>query len=380
MRRIVRWSGESRGTSQVGLGVHHGASGHCYSEVVKLAIDTKVLANPHHGVSRYVAGLTAGLGRIGAGDLTLETLSPRKGKKSTLGWTLLDLQRASARGFDLLHCPFYYTPLAPGCPVTVAIHDVLVLEHPEWFPRPWMNPIRRLMPVTARRAAAVVTDAEAVAERIEVLCGVDRERIRVIPHAVDHGLFRQPEPDAALTVRERRTAGKPYLLLVGAVEPRRGVDLAIRAVEALRSRRPDLVLLLVGGDRAPVPELDLTREWVLRTGWVADDELPALYAGAEAVLSPSLGEGFDLPLLEALACGAAVVASDIPVHVEHFGPAVRLFRSGDWEALAEGVEEMIEDGSAAGRLREQGVRHAAGFTWERAARDHLELWREVVGR
>lgn len=346
---------------------------------MEVAIDTKVLANPHHGVSRYVTGLTGGLDRVGAQDLHLEKLSPR-GRTSTLVWTLWDLQRASARGFDVLHCPFYYAPLAPRCPVTVAIHDVLVLEHPEWFPRPWMSPIRRLMPVAARRAAAVITDAEAVAERIEALCGVDRECIRVIPHAVDHGLFRQPEPDATQKARERRTAGRPYLLLVGALEPRRGVDLAVRAVEALRSRRPDLVLLLVGGDRVPVPELDIAREWVLRTGWVGDEELPALYAGAEAVLSPSLGEGFDLPLLEALACGAAVVASDIPVHVEHFAAAARLFRSGDWEALAEGVEEILEDRAVARRLRERAVQHAAGFTWERAARRHLELWQEIVER
>ncbi len=343
---------------------------------MRVGFDGKVLLGGAGGVARYLEGLLDRLGEMQ--EIELEVLAPPS-PGSTLLWTLVGLQRASSRGFDLLHCPFYYTPLAPRCPVTVAIHDVLVLEHPEWFPRPWANPIRRLTRLTARRADGIVTFSGCEAEKIAALCRVDRSRIRVIPHGVDHKLFRPIAGDGRDSGR-RWAGGRPYVLQVGAVEPRRGVDLAIRAVEALRSRRPDLVLLLVGGDRAPVPELDVSRDWVLRAGRVEDADLQALYTGAEAVLSPSLGEGFDLPLLEALACGAAVVASDIPVHVEHFGPVVRLFRSGDWEALAEGVEEILEDRSAAEHLREKAVRHAAGFTWERAARDHLELWREVVGR
>ncbi len=353
-------------------------SASCYADAVRVALDCKLETGPPGGVARYLFGLRRGLGTFAPEAVQWVRLVPSRGR-STLRWTLWELQRASGRGFDVLHCPFYYTPLAPRCPATVAVHDVLVLEHPEWFPRAWANPIRWLMPVTARRAAAVVTDAMAVAERIEALCRVPRERIRVIPHAVDHGVFRPPGGAAAAAAAERWTGGRPYVLQVGALEPRRGVDLAVRAVAAIRVDQPDLVLVLAGGERAPVPGLESAPDWVIRTGWVEDGDLPALYAGAEAVLSPSRGEGFDLPLLEALACGAAVVASDIPVHVEHFAPAVRLFPSGDWEALAGELLRVLEDEELRQTLKTRAVGHARGFTWERSAREHLALWREIVG-
>ncbi len=346
---------------------------------MKIAIDGKVLLGPGGGVARYVEGLLEGIESLGRDDLSLELVRPRR-SGSTLAWTLWNLQRASGRGIDLLHCPFYYTPLAPRCPVTVAIHDVLPVSHPEWFTGSWHSPIRWLMPRSARRAAGIVTFAESTAEVIREVFGVPNGRIRVIPHGVGHDRFRPPTIEAMATARERRTGERPYLLQVGALEPRRGVDLALRAMEALRLRWPDLVLLLVGGGRAPVPELEKPPPWVIRPGFVPDEELPALYAGAEAVLSPSRGEGFDLPLLEALACGAAVVASDIPVHVEHFAPAVELFPSGDAEELASAIERVLDDPQRARELRDAGLRLAREFTWERSAAAHVALWREICGR
>jgi glycosyltransferase involved in cell wall biosynthesis len=155
------------------------------------------------------------------------------------------------------------------------------------------------------------------------------------------------------------------------------VDLALAAVASLRQRDPDLELVLVGTPRAHVPALEQPPPWVRLLGWVEDADLPALYAGAEAVLAPSRGEGFDLPLLEALACGAVVVASDIPVHREHFTPAVELFASGDAEALVEAAARVLGDSERAARLRTAGRALAAGFKWEDVARRHLDLWLEV---
>jgi len=286
---------------------------------------------------------------------------------------------ASGQGLDLLHCPFYYTPLWPRCAVTVAIHDVLPLTHPEWFPRPLLSPIRWLMPRSARKAAGIVTFSKTTAAAIGGIFGIPGERIRVIPHGVDHERFCPQDAESVALARSRWTGGRPYLLQVGALEPRRGIDLALEAAAALRRRWPELVLLLVGGGRAPVRELETAPDWVVRAGHIPDEELPPLYAGAEAVLSPSRGEGFDLPLLEALACGAVVVASDIPVHLEHFGPAVELFPSGEAEGLRHAVETALGDSDRARKLREAGPRLARRFTWERSAAAHLELWRGLCG-
>jgi glycosyltransferase involved in cell wall biosynthesis len=345
--------------------------------MVKVGIDGKPLQPPRGGVARYLEGVLAGCASASPLDLEIEVVTPRTGRR-TLPWVLANLQRATGRGFSVFHFPFYYVPLAPRCPVTVAIHDVLVLEHPEWFARAWLNPLRVLIPRAARRAEAVVTFSQCVADAIAERCRVPPERIRVTGHGVDTSKFRPPNEDERSEACRRLRLPRSYLLQVGALEPRRGVDLAMAATRMLRTRFPDLELVLVGEMRSPVSALHDVPGWVRRLGWVDDADLPALYAGAAAVLAPSRGEGFDLPVLEALASGAVVVASDIPPHREHFESAVQLFASGNAEALAEAVATALEDSELAARLRAAGPPLAGRFGWNDVARRHIDLWREVA--
>ena len=345
---------------------------------MRVGIDGKPGVGRRAGVARYLDGLLGGCAALPHPDLAIEVVTPRAPRR-TLPWVLWSLQRASGRGFAVFHFPFYYPPLRPRCPVTVAIHDVLVLEHPEWFPRALVNPLRVLIPGGARRAAAVVTGSRCVADAIAERCRVPRSRIRLTGYGVDAAVFSPPGRERIAETRARYALHRPYLLQVGALEPRRGVDLSLLAARLLRERHPDLELVLVGETRARVAALADAPEWVRTLGWVADGELPALYAGAAATLAPSRGEGFDLPLLEALASGAAAVASDIAVHREHFEPAVELFASGDGDALAEAVTRVVEDSGRAARLRAGGPCLAARFAWSDVARRHLELWREVGG-
>lgn len=346
------------------------------SEVLRIGVDGKPLLPPRAGVARYLEGLLAGCAAVSHPEVELDVVMPG-GPRRTLPWVLWNLQRASARGYSVFHFPFYYAPLAPRCPVTVAIHDVLVLEHPEWFPRPVANPLRYLLPRGARLAAAVVTGSRCVADAIAERCGIPRERVRLTGYGVDGSRFAPPTAERLAEARVRLALSRPYLLQLGALEPRRGVDLALAAVASLRERDPDLELVLVGTPRAHVPALEQPPPWVRLLGWVEDSDLPAIYAGAAVVLAPSRGEGFDLPLLEALACGAPAVASDIPVHREHFAPAVELFASGDAEALVEAAARVLGDSERAARLRTAGRALAAGFKWEDVARRHLDLWLEV---
>ena len=346
---------------------------------MKVGVDGKPLLSARAGVARYLEGLLGGCASLGTPGVEVDVVKPDR-PRGTLRWVMWDLQRATGRGYDAFHFPFYYPPLAPRCPATVAIHDVLALEHPEWFPRGRANPLRLLLPAGARRAAAVFVGSPSVAEAVSERCRVPTARIHVTGYGVDHESFAPPPEDAAAAVLARLGVRRPYLLQVGALEPRRGTDLALAACVALRERHLGLDLVLVGDVRADVPALREPTSWVRRLGRVADDALPALYAGAAAVLAPSRGEGFDFPVLEALACGAAVVASDIPVHREHFAPAVALFASGDADALAAALTRVLEDSDVGRELRAAGPALAARFSWTDVARRHLEVWRTLERR
>jgi glycosyltransferase involved in cell wall biosynthesis len=342
-----------------------------------VGLDGKPLAPPRAGVYRYTAGLLAGWQRLAPSDAELVVLQPR-GRRRTAPWVLWDLQWATCRRFHVFHFPFYYPPLFPRCPVTVAIHDVLVLTHPQWFPRGRGNTLRWLLPRGARRAAAVVTGTRWVAGQLEEILKLPAQRIRVIPYGLDHQRFAPPDPRAVAEVKNRLRLERPFLLMVGALEPRRGVDTLLQAASLLRQRREELEVVLVGQERAGVPALAAAPPWVRRLGFVEDALLPALYGSAAAVVAPSRGEGFDLPVLEALACGGLVVASDIPVHREVFASAVQLFATGQAEALAAAVQQVLEDTALATKLRQAGLQLARDFSWERAAAQHLALFREVA--
>jgi glycosyltransferase involved in cell wall biosynthesis len=344
---------------------------------MRVGVDAKCLLPPKGGVARYLEGVLLGLDALGDRAHSLELLRPRRVRR-TLPWVLWDLQLASGRGLDVLHCPFYYPPLAPRCPTTVAVHDVLPLEHPEWFPRQWPDTLRLMIPAGARRAAAVVTFARATAARIVELCRVPPERVRVVPHGVERRRFTPQRAERVAALRRKLALERPFVLQFGAIEARRGADLAVRAVASLRARLGDLDLALAGPERARVPGLDETPAWVRRLGAVAEEDVPALFCAAEVVVAPSRGEGFDLPVLEALACGAPVVASDIDVHVEHFADAVEFFPDGDAEALEAAVMRVLTDGERGRALRAAGSRLVSRFSWEASARSHLDVWREVV--
>jgi len=343
---------------------------------VRIGVDGKPLMAPRAGVARYLEGVLGGVAALAPSECEVSVVSPAKPRR-TLPWVLWDLQRATAE-FSVFHFPFYYPPLFPRCPATVAIHDMLFLTNPEWFLQGRRNPLRWMVPRGARAAAAIVTFSEATVATICDGCRVPASRVHVIPHGVDGSRFRPPDPATVLRIRRSFGLDFPYLLQLGALDPRRGTDLAIVAVGALRQLVTDLELVLVGEQRGKVEALASPPAWVRRLGHVDDNVLPALMVGASAVLAPSRGEGFDLPVLEALACGAAVVASDIQAHVEHFGCAVELFANGDAEALEAATRGVLESAEREAELRAAGPQVAGRFRWEDSAERHLELWRQVA--
>jgi glycosyltransferase involved in cell wall biosynthesis len=273
-------------------------------------------------------------------------------------------------------------PARTRLPVVVTIHDLTFFDHPEWHQRSKVPVFRHAIRRAAARARALVCVSERtaalLAERVDV-----RGRVFVIPHGVDHDRFRPiaPEPTSDDSALQRAGVRRPYLLFLGTLEPRKAVPELVRAFAAVAPHHRDLTLVLAGrpgwGAQAvqrAVAESGMAGR-VRLTGYVADDEVPALLRQAEAVAYPAHEEGFGLPALEALACGTALVTTTGTAMAELAREAALLVPPGDVGALAAAVDEAVAKGSAAQVRREQGLAIAAGYTWERSATAHVAAYR-----
>src|SRR5207302_3886798 len=262
-----------------------------------------------------------------------------------------------ARSADVLHCPTYRGPVRSRVPLVVTVHDLAVFRHPEAFP-PWTRTYSRVVvPRVVRAARVVAAVSEFTATEIETLLHVPRERIHVVPNAAAES-FSEGGP---------REEGD-YVLAVGTLEPRKNLARTIEAAQRLG------VELRVAG--APGwGGVEARGKGVRWEGEVGDDELARLYRGALWAAYPSLYEGFGIPVLEAMACGAPVVTSRGGATEEVAGGAAVLVDPHDIDAIAAGIREAI---SRRDELRALGLARAEAFGWDATARATLEVYEEVA--
>jgi glycosyltransferase involved in cell wall biosynthesis len=261
--------------------------------------------------------------------------------------------RRRAKGLDLLHCTTFRGPARSPVPTVLTVHDLAILRAPEAFPR-WHRlygtaGLRRVL----RAADAIVAVSEFTRREVVELASVAEERVRVVPNGVD----------PVFTLDGPRAEGD-YVLAVGTLEPRKNLE---RAVEA--AREAGVELRVVGARGWGGVDVD---GWV---GEIPDSELAALYRGARSVLYPSLYEGFGLPVLEAMACGAPVVTSLDTAMVEIAGDAAVLVDPLDVSAIAAGI---LAADARRDELSRAGLERAREFTWQRSADAVVELWRELA--
>lgn len=284
-------------------------------------------------------------------------------------WSLRRAVRAALVDVLLVQ---YVAPAHLPCPVVTVVHDVSFVEHPRWFSpleRIWMQ---RLIPRTMRAAAFVVTVSEFSRDEIARLTETDPSRIVVAPDGVDP-VFREPA---------RPPEAEPYFLAVGNITPRKDLPIAIEAHARARGNRPDFPVLLVAGQDtygASATHAAAKRTGAVRfLGYVDDGALAGLTGHALALLSPSRYEGFGLPALEAMAAGAPVIASDIPVMREVTGEAALLIPVGDAAAWADAILKIHDDVDLRQRMIAAGRARAARFTWERCAEMVLRALEEAA--
>lgn len=288
-------------------------------------------------------------------------------------------------GAEVLHSPFYTCPLRASCPVTVTVHDATFFTEPEHYDKSRRTFFRSAIKTALRRAARVIVPSKATRDELIRLLEADPTRIDVAYHGVDPAAFHRPSPEERARVRARLGLGnQPYVAFLGAKEPRKNVPNLIRGwVTAVRDR-PDPPALVIAGGQGHDDEIDLavaevpTHLRVLRPGYLRYADLPGFLGGALVAAYPSYGEGFGLPILEAMACGTPVLTTPRLSLPEVGGDAVA-YTSEDPAQIAADLAELLDDEPRRLALAKAGFDRAKEFTWESSAEVHLAAWARAVG-
>jgi glycosyltransferase involved in cell wall biosynthesis len=314
-------------------------------------------------------------------------------RPSRLVWEQVGLPgRLRRAGVAVHHGPHYTMPERAPVPVVVTVHDCTFFDHPEWHERSKVLVFRRAIRVAARRAAVIVCVSRTTAERLDAVVRLSVPVV-VAPHGVDHRRFAPSEPTPGADTRALAglglDPGRPLVTFVGTMEPRKGVADLVRAFDQIAGSHPEARLVLAGqtgwGADQVGPALARARhaDRVVRTGYVPDEAVPALLRSSAVVVYPSLEEGYGLPALEALACGAPLVTTSGTAMEEVAGPAAILVPPARPDQLAEALDGALgpEVGSVgAARRRVLGLQIAAGRTWAASAERHVEAYRLARGR
>jgi glycosyltransferase involved in cell wall biosynthesis len=290
---------------------------------------------------------------------------------------------AARAGADLMHYPYFAAPLRSRTPFVVTVHDLIPLLLPEYRGSRLVRAYMSLQSVTVRRAKLILADSNASRHDVVRLLDVPRQRVRVVHLGVDPE-FRPVPAEAA-----RAAYGLPerYVLYHGGLDARKNVERLVLAYARARASHGVTEPLVITGDHRrvgglyrPLPplveQLGL-REHVRFVGFVPQEQLVALLSGCALFVYPSRYEGFGLPPLEAMACGAVVASSTGGSLAEVVGDAAITFAPDDEEGMAEALARGLQDEPLRVRLRDAGRARAAEFTWEKTARATLEAYRDA---
>jgi glycosyltransferase involved in cell wall biosynthesis len=284
---------------------------------------------------------------------------------------------------DVVHAPSLAFPPRDERPLVVTVHDVLFLEHPELYTDRGVD-FHKAMVERISEADMVICPSKVTAESLSKLERPPKQ-VRVIPMGAD--IVAPPEADRA-EILDRLGIERPYVLWLGTLEPRKNPEGVVRGfVGAVESNVPDadsLKLYLVGppgwwsGDVRDLIDTKGMSDRVRRIDYQPGEIKAALYAEAAAFLFPSLAEGFGLPVVEAMACGAPVVTSNRSSLPEVAGSAAELCDPEDSSSIAQALAKVLRDPDLAADLRRLGFRRAKEFTWDRTVRETLACYEELA--
>jgi glycosyltransferase involved in cell wall biosynthesis len=287
-------------------------------------------------------------------------------------------------GADLFHATEHLLPKLTRARTVFTLHDIAYLLFPEHhLPRNRIY-LRTMMPKFLRRADRIIAVSEHTRKDALRSYPLDPAKIEVIPEGVEPRFRPDVDADLVARVRERYALPERFILTVGTIEPRKNHTTLVEAFAALRSRHPEVGLVIAGArgwlydrffERVRALGLD---ELVVFTGHVPDENMPALLNAAEAFAFPSEFEGFGLPPLEAMACGIPVVSSDAASLPEVVGDAGMLIAPRDVAGWVEALDRLLEDAPLRADFAARGRARARRFSWDAAAERTVEVYRSVM--
>jgi glycosyltransferase involved in cell wall biosynthesis len=331
----------------------------------RIFINTRSQTAGLRGVQRYTAEIQRRL------DKRVQAVAPRKPTQGVKGhlWEQVVLPKIVRDGF--LWSPANTGPLMVKAQV-LTVHDVASLEHPEWYSSLFASWYRWMTPKLVRRVRRVITVSEFSKQRLIELTGVHQSRIVVIPEGVDGRFHPRSIEEVERVKRDLRIPSPRYVLSLGALEPRKNLGRLLTAWSACSPRFAEDIWLVIAGPQGAdhvFSHLDLGSipSRVHITGFVADNDLPALYSGALALAYVSIYEGFGLPALEAMASGTVPIAANNTALPELIGDAGLLVDPFDTEAIAMAIERLVEDLPLRENLKTRALKRSKVFNWECAA-------------
>jgi glycosyltransferase involved in cell wall biosynthesis len=297
-------------------------------------------------------------------------------RPARLAWEQAGLPRLARRArADVLHCPHYTMPLVAGLPVVTTLHDATFFTHPELHLPVKRRFFRAWTRVSLRRARRCIAPSAATRDELVRVAHADRDRVAVAHHGVDTARFHQPTEEERAKARAHLGIDGPYVAFLGTLEPRKNVPALVRGWR----RIPDPPPLVLAGGRGWDDEVDRAAAELpaghdlRRPGYLPLELLAGFLGDAEVVAYPSLGEGFGLPVLEAMACGAPVLTTRLLALPEVGGDAVA-YTEPTAESIAETLQALLADPARRAELAEAGRARAAGFDWRASARAHLAVY------
>lgn len=283
----------------------------------------------------------------------------------------------------LLHATFAPPPL---CPVKLAMtmHGSVTFSHPNFYSPRVLARLNPLLRRGVERARLTVCVSDFVKHELMERFRVPEERLVTVYHGVNRAFRPLPPAVAAQRVRQEHGLAGPYVLYVGKLHSNKNIVRLLQAFDHATRRREHIELVLAGrmfygsdDIEETVQRLGLAPR-IHRLGHLPQEALPALYAGAECMVFPTLWEGFGLPIVEAMACGAPVIASDIACVPEIAGGAAVLVDPMSTESIAGALSDLLDRPARRAELRELGIARAAEFTWERTARQTLQAYEQLA--